>query len=64
MLTEGYTLPEKWRSSIGLDNLRAYFTGTNLFTDTDFPPYSPEQDLFDGVFPETLNVIGLNNDGY
>ena len=60
-LTVGYTLPEKWRSSIGLDHLRVYFTGTNLFTYTDFPSYSPEQDLFNGVFPETLNIsVGLH----
>ncbi len=60
-LTVGYTLPEKWQSSIGLDNLRVYFTGTNLFTYTDFPSYSPEQDLVNGIFPETLNIsMGLN----
>jgi len=59
----GYTLPKQWKSSLGIENLRIYFTGTNLFTITDFPSYSPEQDLFNGVFPETLNItIGLNVD--
>jgi len=62
-LTVGYTLPKQWKSSLGIENLRIYFTGTNLFTITDFPSYSPEQDLFNGVFPETLNItIGLNVD--
>ena len=60
-LSLGYSLPKKWLDNVGLDNLRIYFTGTNLLTLTDFPSYSPEQDLFNGVFPETLNLsVGLN----
>ena len=35
---------------------RIYFTGTNLFTMTDFLSYTPEQDLRAGVFPETMNM--------
>lgn len=60
-LSLGYSLPKKWLDNVGLDKLRIYFTGTNLWTLTDFPSYSPEQDLFNGVFPETLNLsVGLN----
>ena len=40
---------------------RLYFTGSNLLTFTDFLSYSPEQDLREGVFPETLNLtLGVN----
>lgn len=31
-LTVGYTLPDKWTSKIGLEKVRLYFTGTDLFT--------------------------------
>lgn len=31
-LTVGYTLPDKWTSKIGLEKVRFYFTGTDLFT--------------------------------
>lgn len=62
-VTFGYTFPEEMLSSIGLSKVNLYFTGTNLFTGTDFRSYSPEQDLVDGgstVFPETRNfTFGL-----
>jgi len=31
-LTVGYTLPKAWTSKIGIDKVRLYFTGTDLFT--------------------------------
>ena len=31
-LTVGYTLPKKWTNRESIDNLRLYFTATNLFT--------------------------------
>lgn len=31
-LTVGYTLPQKWTSRIGIEQVRLYFTGTDLFT--------------------------------
>lgn len=31
-LTVGYTLPTKWTSKIGIEKVRLYFTGTDLFT--------------------------------
>ena len=63
-LTLGYNLPNSALSQIGLDKVKIYATGNNLFTFTDFRSYSPEQDLFsDGgtSFPETRNItIGTN----
>ena len=31
-LTVGYTLPSEWTSKIGIEKVRLYFTGTDLFT--------------------------------
>jgi TonB-dependent starch-binding outer membrane protein SusC len=59
----GYTFPKTMLDNIGFSNVNVYFTGTNLFTATDFRSYSPEQDLVSGsstVFPETRNfTFGL-----
>lgn len=41
----GYTLSEKVTSQIGLDQVRFYITGTNLFTETDYIGYSPEVNI-------------------
>ena len=41
-LTIGYTFPKKWVSKIGLSNLRAYFTATNLLTFTGYTGLDPE----------------------
>ena len=49
-LTLGYTLPADWIGRIGLNSTKIYFTGTNLFTDTDYLSYSPENNP--GAFPD------------
>ena len=59
-LTLGYNFGNRIKDFIKAKSGRIYFTGTNLFTMTDFLSYSPEQDLNAGVFPETLNMtVGL-----
>ena len=59
-LTIGYNFGERINNFLKLKSGRVYFTGTNLFTFTDFLSYSPEQDLNAGIFPETLNMtLGL-----
>ncbi|MFK7773742.1 MAG: SusC/RagA family TonB-linked outer membrane protein [Saprospiraceae bacterium] len=62
-VTFGYTFPEEMLSNVGLSKVNLYFTGTNLFTGTDFRSYSPEQDLVSDnttAFPETRNfTFGL-----
>ena len=59
-LTLGYNFGNRIKDFIKAKSGRIYFTGTNLFTMTDFLSYSPEQDLSAGVFPETLNMtVGL-----
>lgn len=51
-LTVGYTLPSVWTNKIGIDKIRLYFTGTDLFTikftkdKTD--PENTSTDIFGG----------------
>ena len=55
-LSIGYNFGQSINSILNTKSGRIYFTGTNLFTFTDFLSYSPEQDLAAGVFPETQNI--------
>ncbi len=38
----GYTVPNKISSQIGIDKLRIYLTGQNLWVWTDYSGYDPE----------------------
>jgi TonB-linked SusC/RagA family outer membrane protein len=62
-LSIGYNLPQATLQKVRISNAKVYVTGTNIWTYTKFPSYSPEQNLVsDGtnVFPETRNVtVGL-----
>jgi len=60
-LTLGYNFGKSINEFLKTTKGRVYFTGSNLLTFTDFLSYSPEQDLREGVFPETLNLtLGVN----
>ncbi|MBP3849501.1 MAG: TonB-dependent receptor [Prevotella sp.] len=50
-LTLGYTLPKKLTKKWGIDRLRFYFTGSNLFTITNYSGYDPEVDIQNGLTP-------------
>ncbi len=52
-LTLGYTLPKSVTSKIGLQNLRVYAVGTNLFTITNYT----------GLDPESSSSSGQNEQG-
>lgn len=41
-LTFGYTLPHRWTDKIFLENVRAYFSGSNLLTWAKWKQYDPE----------------------
>ncbi len=41
-LTLAYTFPSKWMKKIGIDYLKLYVTGKNLFTITDWDGWDPE----------------------
>lgn len=45
-ITLGYNLPQPMISRFGLSRLRAYVTGTNLLTITDYSGYDPEVSSF------------------
>ena len=42
-LVFGYTLPASMTKHIGVDRVRVYFSGDNLFTDTKYPGLDPER---------------------
>ncbi len=68
-LQVGYTFEEDIAGAIGLDMLRLYVQGTNLFTITDYEGFDPEVISFDnlslgidtGVFPlAQILTVGIN----
>ncbi|WP_158838885.1 SusC/RagA family TonB-linked outer membrane protein [Polaribacter sp. L3A8] len=44
-LSLGYSLPGDLLDRLGLDQVKLYITGANLFTQTDYIGYSPEVDI-------------------
>ncbi len=58
-LTVAYNFPENLFTKLGLSSARAYVTGTNLWTKTNYLSYSPENNP--GQFPEGKSLtVGLN----
>ena len=56
--TLAFTFPRKLINKIYLDNLRIYFTGSNLFTATKYKGFDPETGDW---YPNTrMYVVGLN----
>ena len=49
----GYTLPRQWLSSVGVKNLRVYFSAYNLFTLTGVKGMDPEHpsELYSQIYP-------------
>ncbi len=59
----GYNLPKKWVSTIGLNNIRFYYSGENLFTITNMKlkidPESPDGNAY--IYPPMkTNSFGVN----
>lgn len=56
----GYTLPQKWMNKVGIENLRVFVEGSNLFTIDTLPegldPESPE--VNNGYYPQQRTVMG------
>lgn len=69
-LTLGYTLPKTWSKKVGLDNLRLYAVGTNLWLLTKYTGLDPEssassdqnqQGIDLGTPPQPVGLqLGLN----
>lgn len=58
-VTLSYSFPRKWLVPLGLNNLRVYVSGDNIWTKTDFLSYSPE--TLANNYPETRNyTFGIN----
>jgi len=65
----GYTLPNRMMSSLGMNTVRVYVSGTNLVTFTDYSGYTPEigansviaDSIDDGIFPlSTTYTVGID----
>lgn len=50
-VTLGYTLPKNLTNKFGVERLRVYFTGSNLFCITSYSGYDPEVDIQSGLTP-------------
>ncbi len=50
-ITIGYTLPKKLTKSWGIERLRVYVTGSNVFCWTNYSGYDPEIDIQSGLTP-------------
>ena len=50
-ITIGYTLPKKLTQKWGVERLRVYVTGSNLFCLTGYSGYDPEVDIQSGLTP-------------
>ena len=69
-VTLGYTFPRKWMDKIGLQSLRLYVTGNNLYTFTKYTGFDPEVSTFAsgltpgvdfGAYPRSRSVVfGVN----
>jgi TonB-linked SusC/RagA family outer membrane protein len=58
----GYTFTQRWLKNKGIENLRLYVSGTNLFTWSALKEFDPEAENGGGrYYPQQKNVnIGLN----
>lgn len=52
-LTLGFTLPGTWTDKVMMDNVRVYFSGSNLLTWSKWKQYDPEVPVSGEVFCET-----------
>ena len=56
----GYTFPKRWMSPVGIQNLRIYVEGSNLFTISGLPdgidPESPG--VNNGYYPQQRTIMG------
>ncbi|WP_029904870.1 TonB-dependent receptor [Prevotella sp. 10(H)] len=61
-LEAGYSFPQKWLNTFGVENLRVFARGSNLLTFSKFKLWDPELDTTDGLkYPMTQSVsFGLS----
>lgn len=60
-LTVSYSLPQKFVNKFGVNNLRVYFTASNVFTITKYRGFDPEYGDGKGYYPtERTHTVGLS----
>lgn len=61
-LVFGYTIPNTVVNKLGINNIRMYVSGTNLFTATSFKYLDPEApNVLQGYYPQQRTIsVGLN----
>ncbi len=53
----GYTLPRSWTRVVGMESVRAFVSGTNLLTFTEFKYLDPESpNVVTGYYPQQRTV--------
>lgn len=58
----GYTLPQKWTTTIGLSNVRFYAKGSNLLTFSKFDLWDPELNTSNGAMYPIMKSFSLGFD--
>ena len=58
----GYTLPKRWMSRIGLENIRLYAKGSNLLTFSAFDLWDPELDTQNGAKYPIMKSVSFGID--
>lgn len=56
----GYTFPKEWMNKVGIENLRVYINGSNLFTIDNFKVADPEiagRDDYDNIVVDNPGYI-------
>lgn len=66
-VTISYTLPTEWSERAYINKLRVFISGTNVFTKTKFPGYSPEVAnggaIFNGIDTSVYPVASIYSAG-
>lgn len=63
-LSIGYTIPKNISKKIGVNNLRAYFTATNLFTLTGYSGLNPEVNTSSSTSSYGFPTPGVDRNAY
>lgn len=63
-ITIGYTLPQKLAKKVGMNNIRAYVTATNLLTFTGYSGLDPEVNTNRSTSNYGMPTPGMDNSAY
>lgn len=61
----GYTLPKQWTSKVGIENVRVYVSGQNLFSFNSFyQGWDPENEIGTGDSPSYYPITAIYSFGF